>query len=119
MVIVLPPVEANLFGFVDRADEQSNSNGEKLDFRERHLDVASDHESLVKDPVEHFDQTRRASMPPITQWRRHRFGILRNFLRELACRDWARTALSQQWSYHECYGTNSFGCPNTRIKARR
>src|SRR5689334_22771248 len=40
MVIELPPVEAYLLGFVDRADEQPDPDGQQLDFRERHFDIA-------------------------------------------------------------------------------
>ena len=58
MMIVFPPVEADLLGLVDRADEQPDPNGQQLDFGERHLDVAGDDEPLVENAVEDVDQTR-------------------------------------------------------------
>ena len=72
MVIELPPVEADLLGLVDRADEQPDPDRQQLDFRQRHLDVAGDDEPLVEDPVEHVDEPCRSSVP-LSQWRRHRF----------------------------------------------
>src|SRR5215471_11522065 len=33
VVIVLPPTEANLLGLIDRANEQTNPDRQKLDFR--------------------------------------------------------------------------------------
>jgi len=62
-MIVLPPVEADLLGLVNRTDQQPNANREELDFRERHFDVAGDDEPFVQDPVEHIDQSRRSSLP--------------------------------------------------------
>src|SRR6185295_17996417 len=76
MVVVLPPVEADLLRFVDRADQKANPDGQELDFGQRYFDVARHHEALVEHPVEHFDQTRGSSVP-LSQWRRHRFRILR------------------------------------------
>src|SRR5262245_51560662 len=56
VVIVLPPIEANLLGLIDRADEQTNPDRQKLDFRQRHFDVAGDHKPLVQDAVEDVDE---------------------------------------------------------------
>jgi hypothetical protein len=58
--IVAPPVEANLFGLVDRAHEQPHLNGEELDIGEVDLDVAGDHEALVEHSVENVDEAVRA-----------------------------------------------------------
>src|SRR5579872_876378 len=63
VVVVFPPVEADLLRFVDRADQQANSNRQQLDFRERHLDVARDHQAFVQDAVEHVDQPGGSSLP--------------------------------------------------------
>ena len=52
-----PPVHSYLFGFVDRADEKANLDGEKLDIGEVDLDVADDNEALVEHAIENVDQT--------------------------------------------------------------
>ena len=78
VVIVLPPIEANLLGFVDRADEQPDPDGQQLDFRERNLDISRDDEPLVEDTVENINQTRGTSVS-LCECRRHKFGILRTF----------------------------------------
>src|SRR5436853_1697527 len=39
MVIELPPVETDLLGLVDRADEETDPDRQELDFGERDLDV--------------------------------------------------------------------------------
>src|SRR5262245_22522386 len=93
MVIVLPPVETDLLRLVDRTDQQADTNGQQLDFSERHLDVAGNHESFVQNPVEDVDQPGGASMPSVRQWLRHRLGIRRNFIGTLAGRGWARDGL--------------------------
>jgi hypothetical protein len=49
--IGLPPVKPDLLGFVDRADEETDLNGEELDVGEVDLDVADDHEALVEHAV--------------------------------------------------------------------
>src|SRR5262249_31762063 len=61
--IELPPVEAELLGLAQRADEQPDPDGEQLDFGERDLDVSCDHESLVEDTVENLHETCRAIVP--------------------------------------------------------
>src|ERR1043165_9914928 len=63
MMIELPPIEPDLLRLVNRADEQSNADGQELALRQRHLDVAGDHEPLVEDAVEDIDQTRGSSVP--------------------------------------------------------
>src|SRR5262249_14246685 len=55
-----PPVQADLFRFVDRADEQADLDGQQLDVGEIDLDVACDDESLVEDPVEDVDEAVRS-----------------------------------------------------------
>src|SRR6185503_12336334 len=52
VVIVLPPVEADLLGLVDRANDQSNPNCEELHLGQRHLDVARHDEPLVEHAIE-------------------------------------------------------------------
>src|SRR5262249_32224764 len=75
MMIELPPVEADLLGFVDRADEQPDADGQELDLRQRNLDVAGDHEALIEYTVENVDQACGSSVP-LRQWRRHKLRIL-------------------------------------------
>src|SRR4029453_13697266 len=48
VAVVAPPVETDLLRLVQRADEQPDADGEKLDFGEGDLDVARDHQSLVQ-----------------------------------------------------------------------
>src|SRR2546421_8578928 len=57
VVVVLPPVEPDLLRLVDGADDQPDANGEELDFGERNLDVARDHEAFVEDAIEHIHET--------------------------------------------------------------
>src|SRR5690606_22845639 len=59
--IVFPPVEADLLGLVDGADEEPNLDREKLDVGEIHLDIARDHQSLIQNPIENVDQALRAA----------------------------------------------------------
>src|SRR5919201_6286089 len=80
MMVELPPVEANLLGFVDRADQQADTDRQQLAFRERHLYVACNDQPFVEDAIEDVDQTCRSPVP-LTQWRRHRMRILRTFAR--------------------------------------
>src|SRR6185295_16690068 len=56
MAVILPPVETNLLGLVDRADHQADADREELDLSERHLDVARDDEALVEHAIENVDQ---------------------------------------------------------------
>ena len=58
--IAPPPVQADLFRFVDRADEQPNLNRQQLDICQVDLDVARDDEPFVQDTVEDIDQAMRS-----------------------------------------------------------
>src|SRR2546423_957168 len=53
--VVAPPVQADLLGLVNRADEQTDLERQKLDVRQRDLDVARDDQPLVEDAVEHVN----------------------------------------------------------------
>ena len=55
--IGLPPVESDLLGLVDRANEKSNLYSEELDVGEVDLDVADDDEALVEHAIENVNQT--------------------------------------------------------------
>ena len=48
VMIVFPPIEANLLCLVDRTNQQPNANRQQLDFRERNLNVPRDDESLIE-----------------------------------------------------------------------
>src|SRR5687767_3732356 len=63
VLVVLPPVEADLLRLVDRAHDQADADGQELDFREGHADVARDQEALVEHPVEDVDEARAAMRP--------------------------------------------------------
>src|SRR5258706_12187278 len=91
-MIELPPIKADLFRLVDRADQQSNSNREQLDFGQRDLDVARHDEALVEDPIENVDQACRSV--PLRQWRRHKVAILRNLSARLSTAGRGRAYLS-------------------------
>src|SRR5205823_648026 len=54
---VAPPVQADLLGLVDRADQQADLDRQELDVRQPDADVAGDDEALVQDPVQHVDET--------------------------------------------------------------
>src|SRR6267142_6276425 len=104
MMIELPPVEADLLCLVDRTDEQANPDRQELDFRKRYLDISRDDEPLIQDAIEHVDQPSGSSVS-LSQWRRHRFVILRTFSSTryfTAGRfaDLRGTGLSQQWRCH-------------------
>jgi len=51
-----PPVETDLLGLVDRANEKTDLNGEELDVGEVDLDVADYDEALVEHTVEDVDE---------------------------------------------------------------
>ena len=55
--IGLPPVQPDLLRFVDRADKQTDLNGEELDVGEVDLDVADDDKTLVEHPVKDVYKT--------------------------------------------------------------
>jgi hypothetical protein len=57
--VVPPPIQPYLFGFIDRADQESNLHGQEFNVRERNLDVAGYHKALIKDPVQDVNQSRR------------------------------------------------------------
>src|SRR4051812_2355421 len=57
VLIVPPPVEADLLRLVDGADDEAHADGQQLDFGQRHLDVARDHEALVEHAIEHVHET--------------------------------------------------------------
>src|SRR5262245_32836604 len=59
MPIVRPPIEPDLPGLVERADDQSDANRQQLDFGKRDLDVAAHKESLVEHTIEDFNQSGR------------------------------------------------------------
>ena len=63
MMIELPPVETDLLRLVDRADQQTNSNGEELDLGKRNLDVSCDDEAFVEDTIENVDKRPARARP--------------------------------------------------------
>ena len=44
---MLPPVQADLFGFIHGTDQKANADGEQFDIGQRHADIAGDHQALV------------------------------------------------------------------------
>src|SRR5258708_17423939 len=57
--IVLPPVKADLFRFVDGANQQSYANCQQLDIRQRNADIPSYKEAFVEHSVEDIDKVSR------------------------------------------------------------
>ena len=55
--ICSPPIEPDLLGLVDRADEKPDLNGEELDVGEVDLDVADNDEALIEHAIENVDET--------------------------------------------------------------
>jgi hypothetical protein len=55
--ICLPPVQSDLLGLIDRADEKTYLDGEELNVGEIDLDVAYDNEALVEHAVQDVNQT--------------------------------------------------------------
>ena len=55
--IGLPPVKTDLLCLINRADEETDLNGEELDVGEVDLDVADNHEAFVEHAIEDVDQT--------------------------------------------------------------
>jgi len=55
--ISFPPVEADLLGLVNRANEEPDLDGEELDVGEVDLDVADHDEALVEHAIENVDET--------------------------------------------------------------
>src|SRR5579864_4044680 len=65
MVIMLPPIETDLFRLVNRADDEADPDRKELDLGERHLDVARHDESLVEHAIENIDQARASLATPL------------------------------------------------------
>ena len=57
--IVAPPVQPYLLGLINRADEQTNLQRQQLYVGERDFDVARNHQTFIKNPVEHVHQSGR------------------------------------------------------------
>ena len=62
ITVVPPPVKADFLCLVEGTHEQSDPDGEQLDFGERYLDVSRNDEPLVEHPVQHVYQSGRAMM---------------------------------------------------------
>jgi hypothetical protein len=71
VTIVLPPVETDLFGLVDRADHQADPDREQLDLGQRHFDVAGDYQALVEHAVENVYEPGAATARAPSQVGRH------------------------------------------------
>src|SRR5258708_1393907 len=54
--IVFPPVEADGFGLINRADQQANADRQQLNIGQRNADVTRDHKSFVENPIENVQQ---------------------------------------------------------------
>ena len=70
VVVVLPPVEADLLRLVDGTDDQADADREELDLGQRDLDVAGDDQPLVEDAVQHVHQAARL-MPSQLEFSAH------------------------------------------------
>src|SRR5438445_502566 len=57
VVVVTPPIEADLLRFVDRTHDQAHPDREQLDLRQRHLDVAGDDQSFIEHAIENVHET--------------------------------------------------------------
>jgi hypothetical protein len=57
MRVVSPPIQPDLLGLVDRADDQPDANGEQLDFGQRNFDVSGNDKALVEHAVQQIDKT--------------------------------------------------------------
>jgi hypothetical protein len=62
VAVVLPPIQADLLGLVDRADDEADAEGEKLDVGEGDLDVPCHDQALVEDQLEDVHEARAARM---------------------------------------------------------
>src|SRR5262245_17098339 len=60
--VVPPPVQPDLLGLVDGADDEADPDGEKLDLGQRDADVARDQQPLVEDAIEDVDEAGRGAM---------------------------------------------------------
>jgi len=49
---VLPPVQADLLGFVDGTNQQPDANSKQLDVGQGHAYIARDDKTFVQNPVE-------------------------------------------------------------------
>src|SRR5581483_8872610 len=54
--VASPPVQPDLRGLVDRADQQPDANRQQLDVRQRDADIAGDDETLVQHPIENVHE---------------------------------------------------------------
>lgn len=90
--IIAPPVQADLLGLVDRANEKPDLNGQQLHIRQVDLDIAGDDEALVQHAVEDVDQAVR---PRRIYELRHRGTV--SGCKSLVAGDWLLSAGNGQW----------------------
>src|SRR5262245_14408278 len=57
MMIELPPIQPDLLRLVNGANQKADTDCQELDFCQRDLDVARDHEALVEHAIENVNQT--------------------------------------------------------------
>src|SRR5688572_19714249 len=73
--VVLPPVEPDLLRLVDGTDHQPDADGQQFDFRQRHFDVASHHETFVENPIQDVDQPGIPAMLAGSEISRHEMEV--------------------------------------------
>jgi len=57
---MLPPVQPDLLGLIDGADQQTDPDGQQLDIRESDTNITRNDQSFIEDAVENVDQIRVA-----------------------------------------------------------
>src|SRR5579859_1096930 len=58
-LIVTPPVQSDLLGLVDGADQETDFDGQEFDVGERYSHVTRDDEALVQHPIQNIDEAGR------------------------------------------------------------
>jgi hypothetical protein len=53
--IVLPPIQSNLLGFIDRTDQQPDPDGQQFHIGQRYPDVTRDHQTFIQNPIKNID----------------------------------------------------------------
>jgi hypothetical protein len=54
MRVVFPPIQPNLLGFIYRANQKPDANGEQFHIRQRDPYVSRDNQSFVKNAVQNI-----------------------------------------------------------------
>src|SRR5262249_2389944 len=80
ITVVPPPIKTDFLCLVEGTDEQSDPDGQQLNFGERHLDISRNHKSLVEHTVQNVHQAGRTMMG----WRKVERHVAANYIARIS-----------------------------------